>query len=464
MLRFFLFLAVVLSVATAPLVAAAQLQSWTETRPWISARRSGEGIGIRTGNFEWHPGIAAEGGYDSNYLLRSGDNYGAESPIVDVWRLRITPSVAFSTLGARRQPVSEIGGAPKLRFGSQLYFSYNRVMEAGRYEGSLPDKQGLDAGAGARLDALPSEPVGFDLSGDFMRSVEPSNNVEEAFAWNRDSVRLGAGVNWRPLPDVFLWRLGYQLDYYFFEERAFENLDNVQHHIDTRGSFRFLPRTVLIYDARYTFIDYASRTTNKNDGQAIRSRIGVNSLVTARFGVLGLVGWTSSFYQPSGNPIVHNYDSMTGQGEVTYFLQPQPKLRPGDTTVGLSTIAAGVVRDFGNSYLADYFARTRAYAKLAYLLGQSATLDLQAGYTHVNNPSFRANGGRIAGTKQNRVEAQLFAEYRLTETVGINSTLRADTSLNEAVVEVPGGAAGQGFTDNLAFTRFQAWLGVRWFM
>jgi hypothetical protein len=219
----------------------------------------------------------------------------------------------------------------------------------------------------------------------------------------------------------------------------------------------------LIYDARYTFIDYASQTTNKNDGQAIRSRLGINSLVTSRFGVLGLVGWTSSFYGASGNPIVHNYDSMTGQGQVTYFLRPQPQLRPGETTVGLSTIAAGVVRDFGNSYLADYFARTRAYAKLAYFIGRAAIVDLQVGYANVKNPSFQANGGRIGRTSQNRIDAQLFGEYRLTETVGINSTLRADTSLNDAVVRVPG-AAGQGLTDNLAYTRFQAWLGVRWFM
>jgi hypothetical protein len=459
MLRFSLFSAVALTVATASFVAAAQ------PRPWIGERRYGEGIGIRTGDFEWHPGIAAEAGYDSNYFQRSGDNYadGADYPIVDVWRLRITPSLTFSTLGTRRQPVGNAMAAPKLRFGSQLFLSYNRIMEAGDHEGALPDNQSLDAGAGLRLDAFPSQPVGFDFSADYLRTVEPSNNTEEVFAWNRDSVRLGAGVNWRPLRDVFAWRLGYELDYYFFEENTFSYLDNVHHNIDTRGSFRFLPRTVLIYDARYTFIDYTSQTTNKNDGQAIRSRLGINSLVTSRFGVLGLVGWTSSFYEASGNPIVHNYDSMTGQGEVTYFLHPQPQLRPGDAIVGLSTIAAGVVRDFGNSYLADYFARTRAYAKFAYFIGREAIVDLQVGYTNIKNPSFQANGGRIGRTSQNRVDAQLFAEYRVTETVGVNSTLRADTSLNDTVVRIPA-ANAQGFTDNLAYTRYQAWLGVRWFM
>lgn len=459
MLRIPLFSAVVLTVATVSVIAAAQ------ARPWIGQRRYGEGIGIRTGDVEWHPSVAAEAGYDSNYFRRSGDSYadGADRPVVDVWRLRVTPSLMLSTLDARTRGASGVGTAPKLRLSSQVFASYNRLMEAGDEEATLPDNQSLDAGAGLHLDALPAQPVGFDAGGDYLRTVEPSNNTDEVFAWNRDSVRLSAGVNWRPLPEVFSWRLGYGFEYHFFEEDAFDDLNNAQHHIDTRGSFRFLPRTVLIYDARYTFIDYTSANSNKNGGQVIRSRLGINSLVTARFGILALAGWTSSFYQATGNPIVHNYDSMTGQGEITYFFRPQPQLKPGDERVGLSSIAAGVVRDFGNSYLADYYARTRAYAKLASFIGGRAIVDLQAGYTNIKSPNFQANGAAIEATSQNRVDAQLFAEYRLVETVGINSTLRFDTSLNDSVVRVPG-ADGQSITDNLAYTRYQAWLGVRWFM
>jgi len=40
---------------------------------WLKDRRYNEGIGIRTGDVEIHPGIAGEVGYDSNYFMRSDD-------------------------------------------------------------------------------------------------------------------------------------------------------------------------------------------------------------------------------------------------------------------------------------------------------------------------------------------------------------------------------------------------------
>jgi hypothetical protein len=52
------------AILTLSSVAAAQ-------QPWLQDRRYGVGIGLRTGNFELHPSIAAEFGYDSNYFQRA---------------------------------------------------------------------------------------------------------------------------------------------------------------------------------------------------------------------------------------------------------------------------------------------------------------------------------------------------------------------------------------------------------
>ncbi|MDW8362679.1 MAG: hypothetical protein RMK74_09775, partial [Myxococcales bacterium] len=38
---------------------------------WLEDRRRAEGIGIRVGDLELHPGIGAEVGYDSNVFLQS---------------------------------------------------------------------------------------------------------------------------------------------------------------------------------------------------------------------------------------------------------------------------------------------------------------------------------------------------------------------------------------------------------
>ena len=38
---------------------------------WLKDRRYTEGVGIRAGHLELHPGLAGEFGYDSNFFLRS---------------------------------------------------------------------------------------------------------------------------------------------------------------------------------------------------------------------------------------------------------------------------------------------------------------------------------------------------------------------------------------------------------
>src|SRR4051795_3214671 len=79
-----------LTVALSPMTAAAQA--------WVSNPDFSEGIGIRAGNFELHPGVGAEFGYDSNYF-RAAES---EHP-VDALKLRVTPSLSIRTLGSDRR-------------------------------------------------------------------------------------------------------------------------------------------------------------------------------------------------------------------------------------------------------------------------------------------------------------------------------------------------------------------------
>ena len=448
-----LFSAALVATLTASLGASAQSQ------PWVADSDLGEGVGVRAGNVELHPGVAGEFGYDSNYYQRSGDQ-PQERPIVDVWRFRLTPSFSLNTLGKKRREAAGGGAPPKLNINANLFAAYNELFQAGSEEpGQLPRRRYLDAGAGLKLDILPVSVVGADLFGDFLRTMEPSNNPETADAWDRDTVRAGTGVTWRPLGGILSWRLGYEFQYHYFEQEAFQDLNNIQHYLDTRGAFRFLPRTALIYDARYGFINYTRDNTTQNGGQNVRSRVGINSLITQRFAAMALVGWAASFYRQDGNAAVHNYDSVTGQAELRYYLMPQPKLQPGEVPVGLSSVVAGVTRDYTNSYLGDYYSRNRGYLGLSYFIANRAVLDLQGGYSYIQYPDFELGGNVIQVDNSSRIDAQLFAEYRVTQTVGINTTLRYDKSLTD--VNIP---LAPGFVDNLAYSRFQAWLGARWFM
>src|SRR5262245_38924184 len=119
-MKFRLMVTAALIVATLPLTAKAQV--------WTSDTRYAEGIGIRTGHLELHPSIGGEFGYDSNYFQRSGNTNGGQAPqeeIIDVWRLRITPSFSVSTLSGERT-----AGAPpaSIEFDASAHVAYNQIF------------------------------------------------------------------------------------------------------------------------------------------------------------------------------------------------------------------------------------------------------------------------------------------------------------------------------------------------
>lgn len=439
----------------APAVAFAQ------ARPWVSDRAYGEGMGYRTGDLELHPGVAGEVGYDSNYFQRSGDDTRVDSPVESALRFRLTPSLTLSTLSPQRK-TGDTGAAaaPTMTFRAGVSASYNELVGLGG-DTDFSKQRNVEGGANFLFDILPQRPFGADISGDYMRMVQPSNDAATVFAWNRDTIRVGAGVTWRPGGGLFDWRVGYDLLYNYFEQDSYQNLNNASHTVSSRGRWKFLPRTAAIFDAKSSWQLYSSAATPQNDGQAVTARMGVNGLVTNHFAVLALAGWGATYYRGTA---LENFDSVIGQAEVKWYILPQPKLQADGATVGLSSIAVGYLRDFTNSYLADYYQRDRGYANMSYFIGGRFLVDLQAGYSRITHPPFVREGDRVESKHENRIDAQLFTEYRLNDSFGINATLRYDGSVTRAELQSTPTDGSDPVTDNLAFNRFAAWLGVRWFL
>ncbi len=448
------FLVATLGVASLTLSASAQNQ------PWLKDRATGEGIGIRTGNLELHPSVSGELGYDSNYFQRADD----EDPIISMIRLRITPSLTLSTLGAQRRGDGGNAAPPKLTFRAGVFGAYNELFATDSdFSDEASEQRHFNAGANFALDVLPQRPWGFDLYGDYLRTVEPSNVITAESSFDRDTLRLGLGVNARPGGGLFEWRLGYEIVYSYFERDAFQELNNAQHYVKTRGRWRFLPRTALLYDGHIGFLRYSDATT-QNDSQVVQSRIGVNGLVTNSFALLAMGGWTASFYDSTNTP-QRNYEGPVVHAEVKWFLLPQPKLQPGDATVGLASIAVGYNRDYSNSYLGDYYRRDRGYGNFQYFIGGGRVLlSAEGGLSHItHSESFFPNGTvRNASFGENRVDAQAFVEYRPSDTVGLNLTGRYNAALDDNRVRT--NQTDPTLTDNLQFSRYEVWLGARWFM
>lgn len=446
-----LLITAVCALGVAPSVASAQTYAPTSTEsPWLKDRRYTEGAGYRVGDLELHPGLAGEFGYDSNYLLRAPN----ENP-AGALHLKITPSLSLSTISSQRK---EAGGPPPdYTFRGGLNATYHEFIPVSGNDQSKTDLRNARNVSGAldlALGIMPGHTWGGNINGSLTRLVLPS---EQGNTGNYNRVLPGAGAEivYQPGGGLLDWRLGYTFLGALFEDQT--QFTNYNNEVFTRGRWRFLPRTALTYDGRFGFITYSDQTV-KTNSHPVRARIGINGLVTQSFGVLAMVGWGSSFYTPTGVG-QGNFDSVIGQLELKYYLTPNPSTNPGAATLSLSSVAVGFTRDFADSYIGTYYERDRGYLNLSYFFSGQFLLVLEGGAAAIRYPSI-IKPVVHGGWNDTRIDGSLFGEYRVKDSIGINLTFRYDQNISSQVLTAPGGAGG----DNLAYSRFQALLGLRWFM
>jgi hypothetical protein len=438
-----------------------------------------EGQGVKAGSFELHPGIAAEGGYDSNYFQSSGDNGDKPTvgggtahviePKVDAFKLRITPSLSFVSRGARA--AAEGGGAmPALTLNGRLAASYSALFAADSKNSSqVSNQDDVSAVAGLGATIFPGRTWGGDLAVDWNRIIEASNDPDTSNAFRRDNIRGGGGIVWRPGGGLFSWRVGYLANATLFEKDPFTRLDNIQHSLQVGGTWKFLPRTAVVYRGNVTWLRYTDSRAPQTlgDGETIDSQIGMNGLISNYFGLLGMIGWSGTFYTPRvGN--TQNFDSVVGQAQITWYPMPQHSLPGGGFAPGLSTVALGYTRNSGASYLGTYYQRDRGYLNVTYFFAERFVLSLAGGLSHITRPPtfFDTGDQQAPSEEENRVDATAFLEYRVAPSVGINATFRYDAELNERVypLSLPDAMNAIPPGDDLKFNRYQAYLGVRWFL
>lgn len=451
-----------LTLAATVLLGAISLEAHAQ-QPWLADRRYGEGIGVRVGNLELHPGISGEVGYDSNYFLRAP----SEDPLA-AYRLRVTPSISLATLGPQRREGTGAPARSSLTFRGGAYASYNELIAAdSKHSSEMSDQRHVDLGADLALNIFPQARVGSDVYMNFVRMVQPSNDTDTENAFNRDTLRFGAGATWRPGGGLFDWRLGYEGTYNYFEKDDFKELNNFQNQVNMRGRWRFLPRTALLYDGSYTWIDYSNNRTTERDGAVVRSRIGMNGLITSRLSLLALVGWAGTFYNTKATETPQQFDSLTGQVELKWFISGgQEVMSPSSAPVGLSYASLGYTRDVSNSYLGNFYQKDRGYIGISYLLGGVLVTGLNFGVSNIRFPQTYFVGGGLQHDEfsEQRVDANLFAEYRLSDRFGVNSTINYDQNITD--VKIPSDAMEQaaGNGDALEFSRWQVFLGARYFL
>lgn len=429
-----------LAVVLAPLKASAQA--------WVSNPDFSEGIGIRAGNLEVHPSVGAEFGYDSNFFRAAPD----EHP-VDVLKLRVTPSVTLSTLGKARRNTNT---PPSVAFSAGAFASYFELFPLDSASSDASKRRNVALGVDAALKAFPQGKVGFDLVAAYIRAIEAEGRTDDLAGegYNRDTVRGGGGVTWRPGGGLFEWRAGYLGTFNYFESPRYRYLQNLHHEFGTRGRWRFLPRSALLFDSTYTLIRYSDAATTQPDGDLVNARVGFHGLVTYHLALLGMVGWAGSFYEGTARSIVpRQFDSIIGNAEVRWFIQPRPNLEEATVASGISSVALGYARTFANSYFGSFYQRDRGYLQFDTFLVGAIAGGLEFGVSRVAYPDVVGVGMAQPSITQLRIDSRAFGEYRFTDTLAVNATVQYDQVNSDPLPN-----------DNLDYSRWQAYLGVRWFM
>lgn len=472
--------AVVLLVSRA---ALAQSQYVVPDSPaWLSDRQYNEGIGIRSGDFEFHPSIGGEAGYDSNYLLRSTtqnvSNGPPSTPPIPSLEFRVTPAIYLSTLSAQRR--EEGGESPPLafRFGGNLTFrelvGISSDPVASQPQNDIASQRNVTAAADARLDILPQRPVGGALFATYARTTLPNTtDANPDVSFDQDQVSVGGNLALQPGSGTLDWHFGYEFTDILFETDDGKPYDNSQHHVYTRGRWKFRPRTALICDATLAWYNYqnsqSAEPTLLQNSTPVRARFGIDGLITDRFAILAMAGWGASFYENT-LPGQSQFDSVIAQAELRWFLAASPGIAQA-TALGLalSSISIGYTRDFQNSYLGSYYIQDRGYLKFYYLFAGRATVSLEGGIGTLEYPELWFSDGteRHSAFTDGRADVTAFGEYRFSDTFAINATLRYTAELSGTVIPVvPMGQMVPGVNNNYAmqWDRFEAFLGLRWFM
>jgi hypothetical protein len=470
--------------------AQAQYTAQADNPEWLKDRRYAQGAGVKAGDFELHPGIAGEFGYDSNWLLRSTqpnvDNAAPLAPVIPALELRITPSLYLATMQGQR--ASDAGGyiAPPLTFRLGLSATYYQLFSISGDPRSgtalnQVDHPQVGGSADVQVGILPGRPVGGSISATYGRVILPnSSNADPNVSFTQDNVSAAAELALQPSSGTLDWHFGYQFATAIFEQQTGAPFTNLTHTAFTRGRWRFRPRTALIYDAQLNFQYYTDLAKAEAQGLVqstpIRTRIGLSGLITERFGVLALVGWGASFDRVP-LPQMQQYDSVIANAEVKWFLAASPGIaKATDLGLTLSSIALGYTRDFQNSYLGNFDGTDRGYLKFNYFFAGRALISVEGGVGGIEYPRLywvnpararvvRTDDGVLTtgqGFTDVRADATVFGEYRFSNIFALNSTFRYTQNFSDKQIEEAPVANPRFF--GMGWQRFEVFVGLRLFL
>jgi hypothetical protein len=193
----------------------------------------------------------------------------------------------------------------------------------------------------------------------------------------------------------------------------------------------------------------------------VRTRAGLNGAITTNVSFLLTGGYAGGFFLNNDAAYVQNYDGPVWQAQLSWAITQGTRL------------AIGGDGDYSPSVLGNYSRRDRGYVSFSTIIGGVFLLgvDGDVGYVQYGAVTAPTSSTMPVGMDSHgnfnrqdvRVNAGIFAEYRITDWLGINTTLRYQGDFTDYRYNLYVLTGGGALVDPAGYNKFEAFLGVRVF-
>ena len=434
------------SLACLMLVTAATAQGQT----WLGDRKRAEGIGLRVGDLELHPGIGAEFGYTTNV-------YNEEDPEeLASAALRVSPHLFLSTLTEERAGTDEGQTPGFIRFTGGI----SATLE--HYFADLSPGTDFGTDVNLQLTVAPERPISFTVTEVFRRAFRPFGNpvedpatpgaLPDEFDFVRYYESIGARLNAQTAGGLLQGGLGYRFSYEWFDDEVVAENNNLVHHVSLTGGWEFLPKSALFYEATYAHQDYTNNDEAVTevgalleDNDQVTARLGFNGGITPRISATLAAGYSVGFFDEN------DFEGVTVNVEGRWL------------PTAISEWALGFERSFGSAYQGNFVNRNNIYTRLRFFFGGAFVL---ASKLAVEFLEFGPSELDIDEARSDiRYSGDLSGEYRFSDwlalTAQVSGVIDDSDYIARTTFEVDG--EEMELDDPVEYKTIEAWIGVRAF-
>lgn len=418
-----------------------------------------EGPGFRVGDFELHPGIGTEIGWDSNVFFTDNGN-PIPGRFQDSAIFRATASLMLATRGIQRREEGEAGGEgdpapnPDLSFRGGAWASFFHLFNDN-------DRTNVSFGGSLNLGILTGRPFSVRITNDLNRAARPFTENAPGVGYGRLQNTAGVDFSFATTGEVLKFTLGYRNNLFFFEDAGFESNNRFRHGFILEESFRVLPETGIFHRTAVEVVDYfggapVAGASPVNDAVTVATEVGINGALTPELSLTALGGYSAGFFN-APDPTMYQQDYEGPNGRVELQWTPEERI---SLVVGGST-------SYQPAFIGNFENRWSVYSSFQALIGGVFLLGLDAAFSYHIFGVVIDTSGALLGTTDTREDPRLvtslFAEYRFSEWLGVNGTLAYLGNFTNYEFISPIGTMGATIIEPARYDKFEAFLGVRAF-